>query len=133
MTNLVNRMKSGLQRMGDWITGHDVDVASGPPEAELLDSRATARPLVDVLESDQELMLVADVPGAHSDTTAVHVDGRRLTILARVSNVADAHLLLGGVSDADWFVDFALPRRRGCRLRPRGGAQRCAHGAATQT
>ena len=110
MTNLMSRMKSSLRRVGDWITGHDVDVAAGPlSSGAARQAVPPRRPRIDVLESEHELMLVADVPGAHPDATRVHVDGGRLTILARVPNVANAHVLSSSASDADWYVDFALP------------------------
>lgn len=104
----VNRMKSGLRRMGDWITGHDVDVTDQPP-AELLQDRPTVRPAIDVLESNDEILVVADTPGAFPGATYVHVDGGRLTVLARAHRAADGHLLLGGVTEADWHFDLALP------------------------
>ena len=111
MSTLVNRMKSGLRRMGDWITGHDVDVVAEAPAVSPLNSQSTARPLIDVFESDDELMVVADVPGAHPESTHVHVDGDRLTVLAKVPSLADAHLLVGGASAVDWYAEFAIPER----------------------
>ena len=109
MSNVVNRVRSGLRRVGDWVTGRDVEVATGPPPSEHLVSRDAARPLVDVLESDDELVLRADVPGAHPDSTQVHVDGGRLTVFARAGRHAEGRLLFGRGTATDWRADFAIP------------------------
>lgn len=109
MSNVMSRVRTGLRRVGDWMTGRDVEVASGPPQAEWLSSRPAARPLVDVLESDDELLLRADVPGAHNDSTHVHLDGGRLTLVAQVADGDEGHLLLGRGGGVDWRAEFALP------------------------
>ena len=109
MTTWMNRVKSSLRRMGDWVTGHDVAVANQAPEPELLENRPTARPPIDVLESADDLMLVADVPGTVPGTARVFVDGDCLTIHGSVPTSHDGHLLLGGVANADWYAQLTLP------------------------
>jgi len=110
MTRWMQRMKSGLRRMGEWISGHDVPVADEPLEAELVHSRRTRRPAVDVYESQDELLLVADVPGSRPDTTRVGVSGGQLSILARTEAVPDHRQLFGNDADADWHVAFDMPK-----------------------
>jgi HSP20 family protein len=42
-------------------------------------------PAVDIIERDDELLLLADVPGAHADGIDVNYDRGELTITARVT------------------------------------------------
>lgn len=98
MTAWMERVKTGIKRMGDWFNGADVDVATGPP-AERLDDRPTLRPAVDIYENSDELLLVADMPGACPETTHVQVDGGQITLWARPPNGRDA----------DWYAAFAIP------------------------
>jgi len=80
MTSWLERVKHQWRRAGEWLAGRDVDVTGGAPE--LLEERTTAKPAVDILESDREVMFLADVPGAVLDTVTVHHDGGRLAIHA---------------------------------------------------
>ncbi len=104
----MQRMKSGLRRVGDWVTGHDVTVTGPTPNAELLADRPTARPAADVLENEHEVMLVLDVPGADPASTEVQVDGPRLTVMARVAPPPSGMLLGGRGLEADWYAAFWL-------------------------
>lgn len=90
MNRWMDRMKNGLRRVGDFIGGHDHDVAIQSPPPELLDGRDTVRPRCDVWESDREIVVVADVPGACPDTTAVSCDDGELVLAAR-SDVAETY------------------------------------------
>lgn len=107
MSDLIQRMKTRLRRVGDLLSGRDVHVEGAAPER--LDARATARPLLDVFESDDELLLAADVPGAIPDSTHLYVQEGRLTLLARIARPSDGHRLLGGASDRDWYAELRLP------------------------
>ncbi|MBK8254272.1 MAG: Hsp20/alpha crystallin family protein [Polyangiaceae bacterium] len=49
-------------------------------KAEKLDRKPTAAPLVDVLESASELVVIADLPGVAKDNMHIHFDKNRLTI-----------------------------------------------------
>ncbi len=109
MTQWLKRMKSGLWRMGDWISGHDVPVAEEPPPAELVRKRPTRRPAVDVYESQDELLLAADVPGSLPDTTQVHMSQGQLTILAQIPAPPDGPRLAGNDASTAWHVTFGVP------------------------
>lgn len=50
-----------------------------------LERRARLRPLVDISESDSDLLLTVDLPGADEDGVEASVDDRVLTIRARSS------------------------------------------------
>jgi HSP20 family protein len=67
-----------------------------------MSERAPVRPRFDVYEGVDELLLLADVPGAHADGVQVHVQGNELSVSARRSTAAAA-------GTDDWHRVFALP------------------------
>ncbi len=76
---------------------------------ERVKQRTTAAPLVDVYENNDELLLLADVPGASKDGINIHLDNGQLTIEARRSE--DASLAPGGGQQAyDYFRAFSVPQ-----------------------
>lgn len=70
MTTDVQNQETKLQEQGTETT------AGGP----------VYRPLVDIAETKDELLIVADVPGAKSDSIDIDFDDGLLTIQAKVAN-----------------------------------------------
>jgi HSP20 family protein len=63
------------------------DQAAGRPQetrGEATRSRPVFRPDVDIVETAEELLLLADVPGARADDVSVHFEQGVLTLHARV-------------------------------------------------
>lgn len=54
------------------------------PQAEQTRSGYHYRPSVDILEKPDELVVLADVPGASPDSIDIHFEGGELTIHAKV-------------------------------------------------
>ncbi len=109
MNRWMDRMKHGLRRVGDWISGNDQEVAIDPQPPELLDGRPSLRPRCDVWESPDEIMVVADVPGARPDTTALSCYDGRLTVVAR-PDVDPLPPLAGDAFGEAYQARFDLPR-----------------------
>jgi HSP20 family protein len=68
----------------------------------------TVTPFVDVFENADELLLVADVPGASADGVDVHVDDGELTLSARRAPPGEGSV--GAERRYDYRRVFALPR-----------------------
>jgi HSP20 family protein len=67
----------------------------------------TISPFVDVLENADELLLVADLPGASADSVDVHVDNGELTLSA---GRASAEAGSSGSPSREYRRVFTLPR-----------------------
>jgi HSP20 family molecular chaperone IbpA len=67
-------------------------------------------PRVDVYENANELLVLADVPGATKDTVAVHVDRGQLTLEARREPVAHGSVLEAEYRPADYHRVFTVPQ-----------------------
>lgn len=102
-----------------------VDTEAGAPER--LDTRRVVAPPVDVFENDQELVLLADVPGADADNTRIYWDDRRgLQLHVRRDAVESATSRTG---PSDWYRAFRLPSYldpRAARSSVRNGVLRVA-------
>ncbi len=72
--------------------------------------RRTVSPAVDVFENDQEILLVADVPGADKSGIQVLFDRDRLTIEATRTGSATGTLLAGEYGVADYARTFLVPQ-----------------------
>lgn len=78
--------------------------------AERIQQRARVAPLVDVYENADELLLVADLPGAVKESVNVQLEKGRLTIEARRRDEAPgAHLLDAEHEPVDYYRVFAVP------------------------
>jgi HSP20 family protein len=78
--------------------------------AERVAQRATVQPVVDVYENQDELLLVADVPGARKDGVSVHLDNGQLTIEARRSDDLPGAALITESRQYDYFRAFTVPQ-----------------------
>jgi HSP20 family protein len=72
--------------------------------------RPTSAPPVDVYENDDEILVVADMPGARSDTVTVKLEKDELYISARREADASGQLLAGGRRDGEYRRTFLIPR-----------------------
>jgi HSP20 family molecular chaperone IbpA len=83
---MASRKKEGQKR-----EAQSEPVAKLPAEqegGERTRSRATFRPRVDIVETDDALVLVADVPGAERDGLGISLDRRVLTVRAEIHDDA---------------------------------------------
>jgi HSP20 family protein len=78
--------------------------------AERVRQRATLQPVVDVYENQDELLLVADVPGARKDGVSVHLDNGQLTIEARRVDESPGSALITESRPYDYFRAFTVPQ-----------------------
>jgi HSP20 family protein len=86
--------------------------SSTPARAE--QRTPTVSPLVDVLENDHEILLVADVPGVPRDGVDIHVEQGRLSLYARrarpQTEKPESHTVLRTEQRAhDYHRIFTLP------------------------
>jgi HSP20 family protein len=72
--------------------------------------RPTSAPPVDVYENDDEILVVADMPGARSDTINIRLEKDELSISARRDTDASGQLLAGGRRDCEYRRSFLVPR-----------------------
>lgn len=56
--------------------------------ADVQDTGTTRRPRVDLYETDEAFLLLADLPGADEGSTELVLEGEILTLRARAENVA---------------------------------------------
>jgi HSP20 family molecular chaperone IbpA len=83
----------------------------GPVAPERVQQRATVAPRVDVYENRDELLLVADLPGANKDGVNVHFDKGHLTIDARRSPAEQLGTpVVGEHLSRDYHRVFAIPQ-----------------------
>jgi HSP20 family protein len=85
-------------------------VQSNRERAEFRPIRSTSAPPVDVYENDEEVLVVADVPGARPDSVVVKVEKEELYITARREADADGRLLAGGRWESEYRRSFVVPR-----------------------
>lgn len=82
--------------------------ASGSPER--IQQRPVMAPPTDVYETRDELLVVADVPGARKDSINVRLEKQELTIYAARDNDWKGDVLAGRPRSADWSRSFLVPR-----------------------
>jgi len=76
---------------------------------EAVQDRPWVAPLVDVYENNDEVLLVADVPGVTKDSLQVHLDKDQLTIEGRVEESAEGTVLGREYQSVDYRRTFSLP------------------------
>jgi HSP20 family protein len=75
-----------------------------------MSEKATVAPFVDVYENTDELLIVADVPGATQDGVSIHFDKGELSIEAKRSEVPSGSPLLSEHRPCDYFRAFSVPQ-----------------------
>lgn len=90
---LFRQLKDAWQRVSDKLAGRAVALDA----EDLAAGGATLTPLVDIFESDDEILVRADVPGATPKTTHMHLSDRG-DLSFRVERDVD-----------DWYRAFRLP------------------------
>lgn len=78
--------------------------------AEQIEQRPIVAPPVDIFESAQEILVVADVPGVNADGLAVRLDGEQLVLEARRAPRSRGSALALEHRPADYRRTFVLPR-----------------------
>jgi HSP20 family protein len=80
--------------------------ASAPPAVD----RTLFTPPIDIYESDEGLVLIADLPGVSVKTLELQVQNNKLTLLGRVTNPApaNARLLHKEYEEGDFLRSFIL-------------------------
>lgn len=77
--------------------------------AEKIEQRPVVAPSVDVFENENELLVVADLPGVSQDRMSIHFDKGRLTIEGkRMTSTWNAHL--SETEQADFRRTFLVPQ-----------------------
>lgn len=80
--------------------------ASAPPARD----RTLFTPPIDIYESDEGLVLIADLPGVSVKTLELQVQNNKLTLLGRVTNPvpANARLVHKEYEEGDFLRSFIL-------------------------
>src|SRR4051794_25992868 len=77
---------------------------------EQLDRRPVVAPPVDIYENRDEILVLADVPGARTDGVTVRLDKNGLYLHARREDVDGGSPVLRGTRTADYSRTFIVPR-----------------------
>src|SRR5687768_9053667 len=72
--------------------------------------RPTSAPPVDVYENDDEILVVADMPGARPDSVAIKLEKEELFISANRETDVEGQLLFGNRRDCEYRRAFLVPR-----------------------
>jgi len=83
---------------------------NGALAAEQLDRRPVVAPPVDIYENRDEILVLADVPGARTDGVTVRLDKNELYLHARREDGTAGSAVLGGARTADYSRTFIVPR-----------------------
>lgn len=91
-------------------TCDDLQKCETPTNVERIRSGPTYRPAVDIIENANELLLVADVPGASGDDIDIQYERGELTICAKVKPRQDENVtyLLGEYGVGDFCRTFRV-------------------------
>jgi HSP20 family molecular chaperone IbpA len=80
------------------------------PAREGLDRRPVVAPPVDIHENSDEILVVADVPGARSDSILVKLEKNELYLYARRDEDTTGQLVAGRPARVDYSRTFLVPR-----------------------
>ena len=72
--------------------------------------RPTSAPAVDVYENDEEILVVADMPGARPDSVHIKLEKDELFISAKRETDGNGQLLFGTRRDCEYRRTFLVPR-----------------------
>lgn len=78
-------------------------------QAEKIEQRPVVAPSVDVYENENELLVVADLPGVSQDQMSIHFDKGRLTIQGKRS-AAKWPARVAEAENADFRRTFLVPQ-----------------------
>jgi HSP20 family protein len=78
--------------------------------AEQLDRRPVVAPPVDIYENKDEILVLADVPGARTDGVTVRLDKNELYLHARREDAETGSPVPSGTRAADYSRTFIVPR-----------------------
>jgi HSP20 family molecular chaperone IbpA len=78
--------------------------------AEKMEQRPTTAPLVDIFENNDELLVVADMPGVAKDNVSINFDKGQLTIEGRRSATTGSGLLAAEFRPLDYHRTFLVPQ-----------------------
>jgi HSP20 family protein len=79
-------------------------------EIEKAETRRTMLPAVDVYENDEEILLLADVPGVDKSGVEVRFDRDTLSITAKREASQPGNLIAGEYAPADYARSFVVPQ-----------------------
>lgn len=85
----------------------DVESASG---AENVSDREAVAPYVDVFENEQEILVVADLPGVAKEDLTIGLDDGELTIVGRRRPASHGTALGSEYRQSDFRRSFVLPQ-----------------------
>lgn len=90
---------------------NDLMQSETPTPTEQVADRPVVRPAVDVFENQDEILLVADLPGVTSESLSIDLEDDRLTIHGRRvgQRGEDARVLMGMATDWDFRRVFTVP------------------------
>jgi HSP20 family protein len=77
---------------------------------ERVNEAVTVVPFVDVYENKDELLLVADVPGATKDGISIHFDKGQLTIEAKRPDTKNGTVAAVEYRAHDYYRAFSVPQ-----------------------
>ncbi len=85
-------------------------VKSEPQSLVRSEQRPAVSPACDVYENDQEILVVADVPGVTADTLTVNLEGGELTVKAqRDAAIEGGTPIAAEYSGCEFHRRFAVP------------------------
>ena len=73
------------------------------------DQRSAVQPECDIYESDEEILLVADLPGVSTDALKINIENGELALEAQRSVASSGALLGSEFRDCDFRRRFAVP------------------------
>jgi HSP20 family molecular chaperone IbpA len=77
---------------------------------EKLEQRPTTAPFVDIYENNDELLVVADLPGVAKDKMTINFDKGQLTIEGRRAATTGSGLLAAEYRPVDFHRTFLVPQ-----------------------
>jgi HSP20 family protein len=95
----------------DTMEGKDIQVQEKKEvdaQGELTQEGPFFVPNIDIFEDDNNIVLLADMPGVSKDNVDIRVEDGRLSIQGKVSKEAPGEYVLSEYSIGDYFSNFAL-------------------------
>jgi HSP20 family protein len=106
VSNVREKIRRGLVRNG----GQEIQVQRNGTRLEQLGGSPVATPAVDVYESEEEVLLHADVPGGSRESaTVVWDEARGLSFLVKGQEPPAGNRWASGYEAHDWYRAITLP------------------------